>query len=93
MQNKKIYLLQQFQLIEYCEQKKVEKVEIERISLKKWYPIFYVNGGSGEIVRCSSRPEKINDLRTWADLRVLADFLNKQCGIDECLLKLSDSEG
>lgn len=92
MQKQKLFLLQQGQVIELCEQKKVLRVVIERISLKKWYPIFIVNNEQEGEVSCSIRPEKSDELRTWADLRTLTEFLMQQCNVKECLLKLENHD-
>ncbi|HBY3665610.1 TPA: transcriptional regulator, partial [Klebsiella pneumoniae] len=35
---------------------------------------------------------KEHELRTWADLRLLAEFLKDKCGVEECRLNLQSTE-
>lgn len=85
---RKLYLLQQSQVIELFDKKSVSSVRIERVSVKKWYPVFSVSDKEIGEVDCAIRLEKGNDLRTWADLRLLTEFLIDKCNVTECLLRL-----
>lgn len=83
-----VYLLLQSQIIEFCENGSVEDVVIERVSLKQWYPVFQVKDENAGVLKCSIRINKERELRTWADLRLLTEFLIEKCGVDECRLIL-----
>ena len=88
----KIYLLLQSQIIDLCEAGKIQEVVIERISLKQWYPIFDVKDENLGEVRCSIRLNKDHELRTWADLRLLTEFLLDKCNVDKCRLILKSTK-
>jgi len=88
----KIFLLPQQQIIDLFEKNKITEVVIERVSVKEWYPIFLVDDQEHGRVRCSIRVGKGNEVRKWADLRLLTEFLIEKCNVDECLLKLKNTE-
>lgn len=88
----KIYLLLQSQITDLCEAGKIQGVVIERISLKQWYPIFDVKDEDLGEVRCSIRLNKDHELRTWADLRLLTEFLLDKCNVGECRLILKSTK-
>ncbi|EBW7114465.1 transcriptional regulator [Salmonella enterica subsp. enterica serovar Telelkebir] len=83
-----MYLLLQAQVIEFCESGKVQGVVIERVSLKEWFPIYEVKDKELGTIFCSIRKNKEHEIRTWADLRLLTEFLKDKCHVDECLLRL-----
>lgn len=86
----KVFLIQQKQLEELNDQKKVLKASIQRIGLKKWLPLFEVIGADGVTVTCSLRVKVNEEVRTWADLRLLAEWLKDKLCIYECVLYLND---
>lgn len=88
----RLYLLLQAQVLELCESGKVQGVVIERVSLKKWYPVFEVKDEQLGDILCSIRTNKEHELRTWADLRLLAEFLKDRCNVDQCRLKLKSTD-
>ncbi|ECP2897179.1 TPA: transcriptional repressor KorA [Salmonella enterica subsp. enterica serovar Saintpaul] len=88
----RLYLVLQSQILELFEAGKVKEVTIERVSLKKWYPVFLIDDEQLGQIACSIRVNKEHELRTWADLRLLAEFLKDKCGVEECRLNLKSTE-
>ena len=88
----KVFLIQQKQLEELNVNKKIVKSSIQRIGVKRWLPLFEVLGEDGNTVTCSLRVQVNEEVRTWADLRLLAEWLRDKLCITECVLYLNDFE-
>jgi len=86
----KVFLIQQKRLEELRRDKKVLMVSIQRIELKKWMPLFEVMGDDGIVVTCSLRPQSKEEVRTWADLRLLAEWLRVELAFNRCQLILDN---
>ncbi|MDU8491398.1 transcriptional regulator [Pseudomonas syringae pv. actinidiae] len=98
MKNMKVFLILQKQLEELHQQNKILSASIQRIEQKQWFPLFTVIGGDGAEICCSLRVQseervrKGEGVRTWADLRLLAEFMRDKLGIQRCELILTDFE-
>ena len=88
----RLYLVLQSQILELFETGKVKEVTIKRVSLKTWYPVLQRDDEQLGQIACSIRVNKEHELRTWADLRLLAEFLKDKCGVEECRLNLQSTE-
>ncbi|WP_225776480.1 transcriptional regulator [Pseudomonas sp. Marseille-Q5115] len=84
----KVFLIQQRKLEEIGKDRKILSASIIRIDKKVWMPLFEVMTSTGETVTCSLRVQEREEVRTWADVRLLAEFLHKKLGIEECRLVL-----
>lgn len=94
----KVFLIQQKQLEELHQQDKILSGSIQRIGPKEWFPLFVVIGADGKEITCSLRvksEERVRigeGVRTWADLRLLAEFMRGKLTIKRCELILTDFE-
>ncbi|TJY45370.1 transcriptional regulator [Pseudomonas aeruginosa] len=88
----KVFLIQQKQLEVLNKEQKILETRIQRVDLKKWLPLFEVASDDGQKVCCSLRVQDTGEVRTWADLRLLAEWLREKLGITRCQLLLDDFE-
>ena len=86
----KVFLIQQKRLEELRRDQKVLMVSIQRIEMKKWMPLFEVMGDDGIVVTCSLRTQSKEQVRTWADLRLLAEWLRVELAFKRCQLILDN---
>lgn len=85
----KVFLIQQKKLEELANEKKIISAQIIKIDAKVWMPLFEVESSNGgAAITCSLRVQQREEVRTWADVRLLAEFLHTKLGIEECLLVL-----
>ena len=86
----KVFLIQQKQLEELSNQERIKSVSIQRVDIKKWIPLFevYMQGENTEIV--SLRVQSREEVRSWADLRLLAEWLKTEFGVERCTLLLNE---
>ena len=88
----KVFLIQQKRLEELKTGTKIRGTKIQRVAEKKWLPLFDVLSDDGEIVCCALRVKDTGEVRTWADLRLLAEWLRDKLEIVRCELLLTDFE-
>lgn len=86
----KVFLIQQKQLEEMSSKKRLIRTWIQRLEEKKWLPLFEVISDDGQTVCCSLRVKDTGEVRTWADLRLLAEWLREKLSIERCELLLTD---
>lgn len=83
-----LFLLMQLKIDEYHEQGKIRKVTIRREGEKEWLPIFEIV--DAEIkpypIHCAIRVRTKSKMRTWADPRLLVNFLMDHYQLEECHL-------
>jgi len=88
----KVFLIQQKQIEELNDQGKLLGTSIQRFEEKKWVPLFRVVSEDGQQVTCSLRVKDTGEVRIWADLRLLAEWLREKLAIQRCELLLNDFE-
>ncbi|MGM0988561.1 MAG: hypothetical protein ACQEXI_16500 [Pseudomonadota bacterium] len=69
----------------------VADVVIQRLSEREWIPLFTLELEDGEEVKCSLRIMEREEVRTWADLNRLADWIRNEFEIYSCELSLTDA--
>ena len=87
----RIYLILQRQLEELFNSGKVKRITIKRLDAKQWFPLFEVSGAGEEIITCSLRVQASPDVRTWANLTLLAEWLLEKFEVEKCELILSEA--
>ena len=85
----RVFLIQQKQLEEVSSQGRIKRVSIQRMDHKKWLPLFEIIQGE-QTITASLRVQSREEARTWADLRLLADWLREGFGITRCELLLGE---
>lgn len=84
-----IFLIPQRQLEQLIEAKEVSRVVIHGLGEKQWFPVFETKVGGTKSL-CSIRLQAKEEVRWWADLRVLVRWLTVDCGFTEARLILKD---
>jgi len=84
-----VILISQRQLEEFVAANKIGWVKIHGLSKRKWYPVFEVEEG-GKTYEYTIRVLARQEVRYWADLRLLVHWLRFECGVVETQLILSD---
>lgn len=87
-----VFLIPQKQLEDEIRRGKLQAVSIQRVDTKQWFPLFEVGDSKHSVVTCSLRVQATEEVRYWADLRLLVNWLREKCGVESCLLLLSDFE-
>lgn len=90
MQKQQIFLIPQRQLEQLIEAKKIRRVFLHGLAERKWFPVFETVDEAGNKSLCSVRVQAKEELRYWADLRLLVRWLRVDCGVMEALLILKD---
>lgn len=85
-----VFLIPQKQLEDEIQKGRVQAVSIQRVGTKQWFPLFEVGDTPENVVTCSLRIQSKEEVRYWADLRLLVDWLRDKCGVESCVLLLSD---
>lgn len=85
-----VFLIPQKQLEEEVNRGRLQAVSIQRVEIKKWFPLFEVGDDAENVVVCSLRVQATEEVRYWADLRLLVEWLREKCGVESCELLLSD---
>jgi hypothetical protein len=85
-----VFLIPQKQLEQVVQQQRLVSVSIQRVELKKWLPLFQVKDEAGRVVTCSLRLQASEEVRYWADLRLLAEWLRDKCDVERCELVMTD---
>ncbi|EGK1499057.1 transcriptional regulator [Escherichia coli] len=88
----RVYLILLKQLEEVFNQNKVVRIAIQRMDKKKWIPLFDVKNSEGGVITCSLRVQSGEGVRTWADLRILADMLRDDFNAREVGLFLDEPD-
>ncbi|MCC4593968.1 hypothetical protein LL974_22835, partial [Xanthomonas campestris pv. cannae] len=86
----RVFLILQRQLEDLFNKNAVTKTSIQRMESKQWIPLFEVIGTNGTFT-CSLRLQPSENVRTWANLTLLAEWLRERFGVESCDLLLSDS--
>lgn len=86
----RVFLILQRQLEDLFNKNEVTKTSIQRMNAKEWIPLFEVNGTNGSFT-CSLRLQASDNVRTWANLTLLAEWLRDRFAVECCDLLLSDS--
>lgn len=83
-----LYLLMQLKIDEYHLQGKIQNVTIRREGEKEWLPIFEINDPTikKDPIHCAIRVRTKSKVRTWADPRLLVNFLMEHYQLEECHL-------
>jgi hypothetical protein len=84
-----IFLIPQRQLEQLVAAKKIRRVSIHGLAERQWFPVFETDEG-GTKSFCSVRVQAKEEVRYWADLRLLVRWLRVECGFTEALLILKD---
>lgn len=87
MVKQQIFLIPQRRLEQLIEANKVRQVFIHGLAEKQWYPVFETREG-GKKSLCSIRLKAKEEVRWWADLRVLVRWLTIDCGFTEARIIL-----
>lgn len=87
MEQQQIFLIPQRQLEQLIEANKVCGVSIHGLAEKQWYPVFETKEGGTKSL-CSIRLQAKEEVRWWADLRVLVRWLTVDCGFTEARIIL-----
>jgi phosphoribosylanthranilate isomerase len=85
MPPKQIFLIPQRQLAGLIEEKKIKRVTIHGQENRQWYAVFETEQ-AGKKLLCAVRVQAKQEVRYWADLRLLVRWLRVDCGIVEALL-------
>ena len=85
-----VFLIPQKQLEEEVKRGRLQAVSIQRVDVKQWLPLFEVGDDAENVVMCSLRVQATEEVRYWADLRLLVEWLRDKCGVERCELLLSD---
>jgi len=85
-----IYLIPQRQLEDEAKRGRLQAVSIQRVDSKQWFPLFEIGDDRANVVVCSVRVQAKEEVRYWADLRLLVEWLREKCGVESCSLLLSD---
>ena len=71
----RVFLITQRYLMLERDKGHVAGVVIQRLSEREWIPLFTLELEDGEEVKCSLRIMEREEVRTWADLNRLADWI------------------
>lgn len=85
-----VFLIPQKQLEEEIRKGRLQAVSIQRVATKQWFPLFEVGDDRENVVTCSLRVQAKEEVRYWADLRLLVEWLREKCGVENCVLLLSE---
>jgi hypothetical protein len=88
----RVYLILQKQLEEMHSDKRIISYSIQRMDQKRWIPIFEVKSEDGKTISCSLRVQSGEGVRTWADLRLLAEWLKNDFYVNKLELFLDDPD-
>ncbi|HCA3195733.1 TPA: hypothetical protein MN540_005041 [Klebsiella pneumoniae] len=88
----RVYLILQKQLEEMYSEKRIVGYSIQRMDQKRWIPIFDVKNDGENIISCSLRVQSGEGVRTWADLRLLAEWLKNDFSVNKLELYLDDPD-
>ena len=88
----RVYLILQKQLEEMFSEKRIVGYSIQRMDQKRWIPIFDVRNEGEELISCSLRVQSGEGVRTWADLRLLAEWLKNDFSVNKLELYLDDPD-
>lgn len=83
-----LFLLMQLEIDKYHLQGKIRSVTIRRQGERVWLPIFEIIDDelSSEPMHCAIRVRTKKKARTWADPRLLVNFLMENYQLEECHL-------
>ena len=83
-----LFLLMQLKIDEYHRQGKIQKVTIRREGEREWLPIFEIvdEAIKPHPFHCALRVRSKGKVRTWADPRLLVNFLMDHYQLEECHL-------
>ncbi len=87
----KAFLITQKYLMLERDQGHVANVIIQRVSEREWIPLFTLELSDGETVMCSLRIMEREEVRKWADLNRLAEWVRNEFEIYTCTLSLTDA--
>lgn len=85
-----VFLIPQKQIEEEIRRGRLQAVKIQRVATKQWFPLFEVGDDAANVVVCSIRVQAKEEVRYWADLRLLVEWLREKCGVESCVLLLSE---
>lgn len=87
----KAFLITQKYLMLERDQGHVSSVTLQRVSEREWIPLFNLELSEGETVTCSLRIMEREEVRKWADLNRLAEWIRNEFQIYTCTLSLTDA--
>lgn len=88
----RVYLILQKQLEDMFNEKRIKSFSIQRMDPKRWIPIFEVISDDEDLISCSLRVQSGEGVRTWADLRILAEWLKNDFSVNKLELFLDDPD-